>query len=121
MNDELMQAQMDAKFAADMGRATQRVVSVPVSAPADFHSLLGRIRQASAEANEARFHAGTIADAIHGCQVDCSNECARDHRAGLIGQYEDAIDELMIALSETRSNLRRISNGIPDVSKGTLA
>jgi hypothetical protein len=91
------------------------------SEPADFYSLLARIRQAMTEAREARAHAGSIADTIHGSYVEpCGAECARDGRVGLIGEYEDALDELMSALTETRAQLRRISNGIPHAPKTLL-
>lgn len=93
----------------------------PVSAPADFYSLLGRIKQATMEAREAAGHAGNISSTIHGSWAEeCGPDCERDRRNGLIGSYEDALDELMSAINDTRSNLRRISNGIPDGPKSTL-
>jgi len=124
MNDELMRAQGEEADRARM-MAAQRAIAgglgSPLSPPADFYSLLCRIRQAIIEASEARAHARSIADTMHGSAGELSGAgCARDSRVGLIGQYEDALDELMAVLSDTRSNLRRISNGIPDQPKSTL-
>lgn len=111
----------ERKFQAEMVRAGQQVATTAPQPPADFHSLLIRIQQATMDAREAATHADIIAGTMHGYRAE--NEVAeggRDQRSGLIGQYEDAIDELMSALSDTRSSLRRISNGIPDMPKGLL-
>lgn len=130
MNDGLIQAQVEQEYAAKMmaqrmGSAAGSAIDAlnrPTTAPADFHSLLARVRQATMEASETRAHSASIADTMHGHSAEeCGADCARDQRVGLIGQYEDALDELMAALSDTRSNLRRISRGIPDAPKSSLA
>lgn len=125
MNDGLIQAQVEQEYAAKMqaqrmGGSIIGSLSRPESAPADFNTLLGRIKQATMDAREAAAHASAIADTMHGSSPGvCENE-ARDCRSGLIGQYEDAIEELFSAINDTRSNLRRISKGIPDMLKSTL-
>lgn len=130
MNNELIRAQIEQEYAAKMQAQKTHDNSIgstigslnrAVSAPADFQTLLGRIRQATMEAREAAGHASNIADTMHGSFAEvCGAECARDRRNGLIGQYEDAIEELFSAINDARSSLRRISNGIPDTPKSTL-
>ena len=123
MNDELMQAQVEQKYAAEMARhrGSAGQTSRAVSAPSDFNTMLARIKGATMDAREAAAHADSIASTLHGHRAELNGiESARDQRSGLIGQYEDALDELVSAISDTRSNLRRISNGIPDQPKSTL-
>lgn len=126
MNDGLIQAQVEQEYAAKMqaqrmGGSMIGSLNRPVSAPADFNTLLGRIKQATMEAREAAGHANSIALTMHGHFLEpCEANCAHDQRVGLIGQYEDALDDLASAIADTRSNLRRISTGIPDMPKSTI-
>lgn len=89
--------------------------------PTDFNDLLARIRSTTVVALEAAAHSNSIATVIHGHRNEVSENEAAPVRDGLIGQYEDALDELSSALIDVRNNLRRISNGIPDKPNLNLA
>ena len=113
--------QMSALKQASNEQLLRQATAKRIPGPADFYSLLFRIREATNEAREAKGHASNISDTMFGYKGEaCGTEPENDRRIGLIGEYEDAIDELFSQLAELRSHLRRISNGVPDMPKATL-
>lgn len=117
MNDQIAQMAMQQRMANQGAIIGGSTLSAP---PADLRSLLARFRRAMEEASEAHAHARDIADTIHGVAPECAGEACAPARSGLIGEYEDVLDALNLAIGETRIQLRRISNGIPSMGKATL-
>lgn len=104
-------------YGNDTASADPRYLGVtesPSTIATDFGTVLDRLRSARKELGEATANAAAARDVIHGSRPENADGTCRPVRSGLLGAYEDEVDNLFDTINALHGHIASIRHGLPN-------